>query len=234
MVGSAVATLQDRVLLPHLDAADLTERTRRFPSDRSATFRASLVGSRRSVPSVRATTSDGADVLANLRNGRPGQQELHLPSGLARREADLLEPLLVDDEVDPTAPARPSPRSPGELGLLLLHRRQHLVGDRTHLSPGPDRMTRNATGHGEYGPNTKRAARTSRPGNIPSATARRKLAIHHALRLFIRRRDDQLREIRVREFRVVREVEPRRTADRVGGDDPCLGLLLEPRLPRGR
>ena len=43
---------------------------------------------------------DGADVLADLRDGDAGEQELKLLADLRWREADQAQPILIGDEAD--------------------------------------------------------------------------------------------------------------------------------------
>ena len=52
---------------------------------------------------------DGADVLAHLRDGDAGQQELQLLRRIGGRQADQPQAILVEDEVDGRRRARPSP-----------------------------------------------------------------------------------------------------------------------------
>ena len=52
---------------------------------------------------------DGADVLAHLRDRHAGQQELQLLRGFGGRQADQPQAVLIEDEMRPSARARPSP-----------------------------------------------------------------------------------------------------------------------------
>src|SRR5207247_366258 len=97
--GGAIAALQNRLFKSDFRMADLIERNRAAVPARQRKIRQT----RRIEPlAASAARHDGdiADVLANLRNGDAGEEELELPAHLGRRKADEVQSILIRDEAE--------------------------------------------------------------------------------------------------------------------------------------
>ena len=90
---------------------------------------------------------DRANVLADLRDGDPGKQELELFADITGREPDSPQPILVENEVkrwDALAPVGVD----GSHRRIVDHDCADLAGDRTHLA---DVRSADPEGDGERG-----------------------------------------------------------------------------------
>ena len=97
--GGAITPLHERLFHPDLRAADLLERNHAPVAGREGE-----VGEPGRIEALGAGAAsdhiDGANVLADLRNGDASKKELELPAHLRWREADEVQSILIRDEAE--------------------------------------------------------------------------------------------------------------------------------------
>ncbi len=166
--------------------------------------------------------------FAHVGDGDPAQQELKLLPHLARGQSDTLKPVLIERKMQRGHALAPIAVDRSHQGLACITSRTCFARSRSLSGSGPN--TRNATGNGEYGPNTSWVTRTRASGASPSATACLSRSFSASRVRFVCGRYHNLRERGVGQLRRHGEVEARRALSDVCGNDVGFRLLGQPLL----
>ena len=169
---------------------------------------------------------DIADVLADLRDGDAGEEELELLAHLRWREADEVQPILIRDEAQ-------HGRAIAPVAVGLPH-----VRDAPHDVEGFFGDVVQLRGIGSHDPELDRERRVGAEHELGDAhIGLRRKPLRHRLaepmlqrlaRLRVRRQHDDLGEGGIRQFRRHREEEAGSALTDIARDDLGLGLVLQP------